>query len=260
MANTMSNASSKPLAGKVALITGGSRGIGFAIATELAERGADIAFNYFRNHKAAREAHAAIENMGVKCFSTRAHLGDEDAITTLFEKVSAEYGKLDILVNNAASGVMKPATELATKHWDWTLDINARGPWLCSKAAADLMPDGGKIVNVSSPGSIRPFSDYFAVGVSKAALEAVTRYMALDLAPRNIVVNAVSASFIMTDALKAFDDEEGVKKFAARPTPAGRPVEPTDVAKAVAWLCSDDATMIRGQVLLIDGGEMLVYR
>jgi len=256
----LSNVASKPLAGKVALITGGSRGIGNAIATELAERGADIAFNYFRNHEAARTAHAQIERLGVKCFSARAHLGDEDAIKTLFEKVSDEFGNLDILVNNAASGVMKPATELETKHWDWTLDINARAPWLCSKAAANLMPNGGKIVNVSSPGSTRPFSDYFAVGVSKAALEALTRYMALDLAPRNIAVNAVSASFIMTDALKAFDDTESVKKFAARPTPAGRPVEPGDIAKTVAWLCSDDAVMIRGQVILIDGGEMLVYR
>ena len=245
-----------PLKGKIALVTGGSRGIGRAISLELARRGASVAFN-----DAARKAEAEIEALGAKTLRVRAHLGDVNAIDSLFESIKEEFGRLDILVNNAASGVMRPSTELEPKHWDWTMNINARAPWLCARAAADLMPAaGGRIVNITSPGSVRVFSDYFVVGVSKAALESLTRYLAIDLAPRNIGVNAVSASFVMTEALEAFENTSAVRKLAARPTPAGRPVTPEDVARAVAWLCSDDAEMVRGHVLLVDGGDMLSYR
>ncbi len=257
----MPNSNDGALSGKVALVTGGSRGIGREICLELARRGADIAFNYFRNHDAARETEAAIEALGVKVLRVRAHLGEVEAIDRLFEAVSGEFGRLDILVNNAASGVMRPSMELEAKHWDWTMNINARAPWLCARSAAELMPEtGGRIVNITSPGSTRAFSDYFVVGVSKAALESLTRYLAIDLAPRNIAVNAVSASFIMTGALDAFEDSSSIKELATRPTPAGRPVTAEDVALAVAWLCSDDAEMVRGHVLLVDGGEMLSYR
>jgi enoyl-[acyl-carrier protein] reductase III len=246
--------------GKVALVTGASRGIGRTIALELARRGADIAFNYLKNHEAARAAQAEFESLDVSCLRVRAHVGDEEAVTSLFRQVAERFGKLDILVNNAASGVMRPATDLEPKHWDWTLDINARGPWLCSVAAAKLMPEGGRIVNISSPGATRVLPGYFAVGVSKAALEAVTRYLALELAPKGISVNAVSAGFVMTEALDAFPDAAGVKGLAARPTPAGRPVTPEDVAKTVAWLCGEGGEMVRGQVIVVDGGEMLRHR
>jgi enoyl-[acyl-carrier protein] reductase III len=248
------------LTGKVALVTGGSRGIGRAIALELATRGADIAFNYFRNHKAAHDTEEAISALGVRCLRVRAHLGDSEAIDGLFEKVSMEYSRLDILVNNAASGVMRPASELEDRHWDWTLDINAKAPWKCAISAAKLMTHGGTIVNLTSPGSTSVLPDYFIVGVSKAALEALTRYLALELAPKNIAVNAVSASFIQTEAVTAFPEGSVAYEMAQRPTPAGRVVLPEDVARVVAFLCSEDARMIRGQVLLIDGGEMLVRR
>jgi len=178
----------------------------------------------------------------------------------LFEKVSAEYGRLDILVNNAASGVMRPASELEDRHWDWTLDINAKAPWKCAISAANLMTDGGTIVNLTSPGSTSVLPDYFVVGVSKAALESLTRYLAVELAPKNIAVNAVSASFIKTDAVDAFPEGSIAYEMAQRPTPAGRLVVPEDVARVVAFLCSEDARMIRGQILLVDGGEMLVRR
>ncbi len=250
----------RELAGKVALVTGGSRGIGRAIALELAGRGADIAFNYFRNHAAARDAEEAVSGLGVRCLRVRAHLGDNDAIEGLFDRVSAEYGRLDILVNNAASGVMRPASELEDRHWDWTMDINAKGPWKCAIAAANLMTDRGTIVNLTSPGSTSVLPDYFVVGVSKAALESLTRYLAIELAPRNIAVNAVSASFIKTDAVDAFPEGSIAYEMAQRPTPAGRVVTPEDVARVVAFLCGDDARMIRGQILLVDGGEMLVRR
>lgn len=248
------------LSGKVALVTGGSRGIGRAIALELASRGADVAFNYFRNHAAAREAEEAISALGVRCLRVRAHIGDDAAIESLFEKVSAQFGRLDILVNNAASGVMRPAADLEDRHWDWTLDINAKGPWKCTIAAAELMTDGGTVVNITSPGSTSVLPDYFIVGVSKAALESLTRYLAVELAPKDIVVNAVSASFIKTDAVDAFPEGSIAYEMAQRPTPAGRVVTPEDVARVVAFLCGEDARMIRGQILLVDGGEMLVRR
>jgi enoyl-[acyl-carrier protein] reductase III len=251
---------STEFAGKVALVTGASRGIGREVALELARRGADIAFNYLKNHAAARETQAEIEKLGVKCLRVRAHVGDEEAVGSLFKQVQEWSGRLDFLVNNAASGVMRPSTELESKHWDWTMDINARGAWLCAIAAAKLMPKGGRIVNISSPGSVRVLPAYFAVGVSKAALEAVTRYLAFDLAPAGIGVNAVSAGFVMTDAIAAFPEELGVREKAARATPAGRPVSASDVARVVAFLCGPDAEMIRGQVVVVDGGEMLAYR
>ena len=248
------------LAGKVAVVTGGSRGIGRAIALELAARGTDIAFNYLKNHRAARETQSAVVALGVKCLRVRSHLADPDAIASLFARIGDEFGRIDILVNNAASGVMRPATELDVRHWDWTLDINARAPWLCSVEAAKLMHHGGRIINISSPGATKVLTSYFAVGVSKAALEAVTRYLATELSPRGIGVNAVSAGYVMTDAINAFPDELGVRELASRPTPAGRTVTAEDVAKAVSFLCSDDAEMIRGHVLVVDGGETLLHR
>ena len=242
----------------MALVTGASRGIGRAIALELASRGAGIAFNYLRSHGPARETEQAVVALGVECLRRRASLADADAIETLFEAIEARFGRLDILVNNAASGVMRPAAALEKKHWAWTLDTNARGPWLCSVAAARLMRDGGRIVNITSPGATRVLSDYFAVGVSKAALEALTRYLAIELAPQNIAVNAVSAGYVLTDALSAFQDKEAVVRKASRPTPAGRIVQPEDVARVVAFLCEDASEMIRGQVILVDGGQTLV--
>lgn len=246
--------------GQVALVTGGSRGIGKAICLELARRGASIAFNYLKNHEAAKEAEAEISATGVECLRVRAHVGDEDAVATLVNQVHERFGRLDILVNNAASGVMRPLAELSPKHWDWTMDINARGPWLLAREAAKVMKSGGRIVNISSPGSRMVLPSYFAVGVSKAALEAVTRYLAIELAPEGIAVNAVSAGYVQTGALDAFPDELGVKDLAGRATPAGRPVTPQDVANVVAMLCSRDAEMIRGQIVTVDGGETVFHR
>ena len=251
---------SRPFAGKNALVTGASRGIGKAIALELAARGANIAFNYLRNHAAARNAEAEIAAANVDAYRFRANLSDPESIDELARQVSERFGKLDVLINNAASGVMRPATEIEPKHWDWTLNTNAKGPWLLTAALVDSMPDGSRVINLSSPGSNRVLNSYFAVGISKAALEAVTRYMAIELAPRGISVNMVSAGFVDTDALNAFPDGLGIKQVADRPTPAGRPVSPQEVANVVAMLCSHEAEMIRGQIITVDGGEMLLHR
>ncbi|MDP6056355.1 MAG: SDR family oxidoreductase, partial [Dehalococcoidia bacterium] len=202
-----SNTSSNDLTGKIALVTGGSRGIGKAIALELGQRGATVIINYLKNHAAANATVEELEAAGVTAMRIKAHIGDEAAVESLVGKIEEQFGRLDILVNNAASGVMRPAAELSAKHWDWTMDINARGPWMLSVAASRLMSEGSRIINLSSPGSTRVLPAYFAVGVSKAAIEAVTRYLAVELGPKGIAVNTVSAGFVMTDAIDAFPDE-----------------------------------------------------
>ena len=243
-------------AGKVALVTGASRGIGRAIALELAGGGADIAFNYLRGHEAAAETQRQIEDVGVRCLRVKAHLGDASKIKELFARVNEEFGRLEILVNNAASGVQRPASELEEKHWDWTMDINAKAPWLCATEASRLMVDGGSIVNLTSEGSRRVLPNYFSVGTSKAALEAATRYLAVELAPKGISVNAVSGGYVDTDALDHFPNREEMLEAGHR-TPAGRMVAAEDIAKVVAFLCGEDAAMIRGQVIVVDGGATL---
>ena len=248
---------SQNLSGKIALVTGGSRGIGKSIALELGRRGATVIINYLKNHEAAKTTVEELKLQGIKTTRIKAHVGEEAAIDSLVSKIEKQFGQLDILVNNAASGVMRPTTELSVKHWDWTMNINARGPWMLSVAASRLMPDGGRIINISSPGSTWVLPAYFAVGVSKAAIEAVTRYLAVELGPKGIAVNTVSPGFVMTEALNAFPDQLGIRDIASRPTPAGRTITPEDVSNVVAMLCSSDAEMIRGQIIVVDGGETL---
>lgn len=216
--------------------------------------------NYVRHPDAADETAAAARALGVKAESLRANLSDEEQIGLLFEQVQERYGYLDILINNSASGVNRAATDVTAKHWDWTLNVNARGAWLCAKAALPLMQarGGGAVVSVSSLGARRVMPDYFLVGVSKAALEAVTRYLAVELAPHGIVVNAVSGGLVETDALKSFAwGPEVIQKNLER-TPAGKMVEPADIARVVAFLCTRGAHMIRGQTLIVDGGFSLL--
>jgi enoyl-[acyl-carrier protein] reductase III len=245
---------------RIALVTGSSRGIGRAIALRLAEEGAHIVVNFFRNRRPAEETLAAIQALGRETLLVRANIGDLDDLNTMFQQVDERFGRLDILVCNAASGYNRPALEQKPRGWDWTMNINARSLMFAAQHAARLMgPRGGHIVSVSSPGSTHVLPDYIAVGASKAAIEALTRYLAVELAPRGIVVNAVSPGIVATDALRHFDrSRDGrVLAEAIRATPAGRVVTPEDVAAAVAFLCSDDAAMIRGHVLLVDGGYTL---
>jgi enoyl-[acyl-carrier protein] reductase III len=247
----------KPLLGRVALITGASRGIGRAIALELARRGAHIVVNYVRKRSAAEEVVAEVQSMGQRAIAVRANVGDAAQIDTLFERLVAEFGRCDILVGNAATGVLRPITQLEDKHWDWTLDVNARSILRCARKAAPLMEaqGWGRIVALTSFGSTRVFSEYGIVGVSKAAIEALVRYLAVDLAPKGIIANAVSPGVVDTDALKYFpmDLERTLREGASR-TPARRLVVPEDIARVVAFLCSDDAAMIVGQTIVVDGG------
>jgi enoyl-[acyl-carrier protein] reductase III len=242
--------------GKVALVTGGSRGIGKSIALELGRRGADVAFNYFRSHEAAAETQREIEALGVRCLRIKAHLGDAARIKAMFAEVGREFERLDILVNNAASGVQRAAVDLEEKHWDWTMAINAKAPWLCSVEASGLMTEGGSIVNITSQGSEKVLPFYFSVGTSKAALESATRYLAVELAPKGIAVNAVSGGYVETGALDHFPNRDEMLA-AGQQTPAGRTVTGEDIARVVAFLCTDEASMIRGQVIVVDGGASL---
>ena len=247
--------------GKVALVTGSGRGIGRAIALQLAHEGADLAINFFRNRAPAEETAAAIRALGQRAEVIKADVGDLDGIEALFLGVQEAFGGLDILVCNAASGYNRPALKQKPKGWDWTMNINARSLLFCAQRAAPLMEArrGGAIVSISSPGSFRVLPDYVVVGASKAALEALTRYLAVELAALGIVVNAVSPGIVATDALRHFDASRdgAVLAQVQAATPAGRIVSPEDVARGVAFLCSPDAWMIRGQTILVDGGYTL---
>jgi enoyl-[acyl-carrier protein] reductase III len=171
------------------------------------------------------------------------------------EQVSA-LGPLDVLVHNAATGVIRPALETEDKHWDWTLNANARALLGLTRIAAPSMPSGASIVAISSLGSVRVLENYSLVGTSKAALEALVRYLAVELAPRGVRVNAVSAGVVETGALEHFPNREEMIASGAR-NPVGRLVTPEDVAGVVSFLCSPDAEMIRGQTVVIDGGWSL---
>jgi len=245
---------------KVALITGSSRGIGKAVALRLAENGYDIVVNYARSKTAALEVVEQIEKLGVKAIAVKANVGKPEKIKELFAIIEEEFGRLDVFVSNAASGVQKPAMELEESHWDWTMNINSKALLFCAQEAAKLMEKngGGFIVSTSSLGSIRYLENYTTVGVSKAALEALTRYLAVELSPKNIIVNAVSGGAVDTDALKHFPNREELLEDAKKNTPAGRMVEIEDMVNAIEFLVTENASMIRGQTIIVDGGRSLL--
>ena len=241
------------VAGATALVTGGSRGIGKAIALRLAREGAArVAIGYFRSDAAAEETAEELRGLGAEPILVRGNVTSERVL----EQVGA-LGPLGVLVHNAASGVIRPALETDERHWDWTLGANARALLALARVAVPSMPPGSSIVGISSLGSTRVLDDYALVGTSKAALEALVRYLAVELAPQGIRVNAVSAGIVETGALDHFPNREAMLEMGAR-NPAGRLVTPEDVADAVAFLCSPAADMIRGHTLVVDGGWSLL--
>lgn len=251
--------------GKIVLVTGSGRGLGRSIALHFACHGADVAVNYFRNRPSAEETAAEIQALGRRALLVKADVGTDAGLDRLFSAVEIEFGGLDYLISNAASGYNRPALEQKPKGWDWTMNINARALLFAAQRAVPLMEKrgGGVIVSLSSPGSLRVLPDYVVVGASKAALEALTRYLAVELAPKNIVVNAVSPGVVLTEALQHFDamrqEEHLVDRMLAQ-SPTGRLVTPTDVAGVVAFLCTPAANMICGQTILVDGGYTLPVR
>jgi enoyl-[acyl-carrier protein] reductase III len=233
-------------------VTGGSRGIGRAIALRFARDGAErVAIGYLRNDTAAEETAEELRALGAEPTFVRGNVTSQRVLDEV-----AALGPLDVLVHNAATGVIRPALETEDKHWDWTLNANARALLQLARVAAPNMPDGSSIVALSSLGAQRVLDNYVLVGTSKAALESLVRYLGVELAPR-IRVNAVSGGVVETGALEHFPNREEMLRAGAA-NPVGRLVAPDDIAGAVAFLCSEDADMIRGQTIVVDGGFSLL--
>lgn len=242
------------LEGKVALITGGSRGIGKAIGIRLAENGVNLAINYVRHKRDAEKTASEVEKHGCRCLPIKANVAKEQDVKEMLELISTEFGSLDILVSNAASGVLKPALELTHRHWNWAMDINARALLTLVQHSLPLMGRGSKIMAVSSLGSVRAIENYTTVGASKAALESLVRHLAVELGAQGINVNTISAGAVDTDALKKFPNRTEILDTALERTPIGRLTTPEDVADVALLLCSEMASMIQGQVITVDGG------
>ena len=216
------------------------------------ESSARLVLGYMRNDRAAAEAAEEVRAAGAEPVLVRGNVTSRRVLDEL-----AAAGPYDAVVHNAATGVIRPARETDDKPWDWTMNANARALLSLARVVAPSMPRGSTIAAISSLGSQRVLENYVLVGTSKAALESVVRYLAVELAPRGIRVNAVSAGVVETGALDFFPNREEMLRSVER-TPAGRLVSPEDVAAAVSFLCSADAEMIRGQTLVLDGGFSLL--
>ena len=247
------------LRGKRALVTGSSRGIGRAIALSLADFKVDVAINYLRNRSRAEETAHEIEARGVRAMVLKGNVAKPEHVERIFDSIAQEWGGLEIVVSNAASGVLRPATELTLHHFDWAMHINAAALLPITQQFLRLSSVGEKsLVAVSSLGAIRAIPNYTAVGASKAALESMVRHLAAELAQEGLRINAVSAGTVDTDALLHFPNREELLEGARLRTPAGRLVDPQDVANTVVFLCTRFASMIHGQTLIVDGGYSIL--
>lgn len=242
--------------GQRALVTGGARGIGAAIARRLAACGAHVTINYLSNEEAARKTAADIERAGGSVALAQANMNDPGAIASLAARVSAEG--VDMLIHNAALGSFKPLHNVKPNQWDLTMNVNARALLLLTQGTvASLASRRGRIVSISSLGSVRVLPSYGAIGVSKAALESTTRYLASELAPRGVRVNAVVGGLLDTEASRLHPDFDALSQEAIARAPIGRLMTTSDIADAVLFLCSPLSDGIVGQMLVVDGGVSL---
>lgn len=247
----------KELEGKTALVTGGTKGIGLSTALKLAEQGANVVVNYFRSRDAADEAVEKIKAHGVECYAHRANIGKHDQIPPIIEKIRERFGKLDILISNAALGMFSSALAIDDKSWHIAMNTNAQALLVLVQKAITVMPDNGRVVSLSSLGSHRYIPGYAAIGVSKAAIENITKYLAFELAPRRITVNCVSGGFIDTSALHSFPNYQDMVDEVVRRTPFDRIGTPEEVADVVVFLAGPKASWITGQTIVVDGGYSL---
>ena len=246
----------KTLRGKTAIITGSGRGIGRAMAMKLGGMGANVTVNYFRNRVPAEDTAQAIITAGGSAMVVKAHMGRTEQVERLVKETVEAFGSVDIFIANAASGVPKPLLSQGDREWDWTMNINARSLLHGVKAAAPYMQAHawGRVIGITSMGSRRTLPHYGVVGVSKAAIETLIRYLAVELAPYGITANAISPGVILTDAVTHFPEWERLVRIAEDRTPTGRLTTTEEIAELVGFLCTDAARNIVGQTLIVDGG------
>lgn len=253
------------LTGKTALVTGCTGLIGRAICHRLAGAGAKLVCTYFSDHAGADSLAAELSEIGPAPTMLQVNFGYDEEMDRLREAL-AEVDSVDIFIWGAASGVMRYALQMKDKHWRWSMDVNAKTFLTLTQlltvpakgADAPLMGDGGRIVTLSSLGATRAIPMYAAVGASKAAMEALARTLALELGRTGITVNIVSPGVVLTRALDHFPNKDQLVEIAVAKTPMGRLVVPKDVGGVVLFLCSDDASMISGQTIQVDGGYSIV--
>ncbi len=243
---------------KVALITGATRGFGRAIAIRLAQEGVRIVINYRRSMTEAQEVLDTITSMGGTAKAIRCDIGDEDKIYKMFDDIQAAFGRLDILIPNASFGIPGKLMDAKSKYWDVTFDSTAKSLLLMAQRAVPLMNQWGRIVTVTSYGGQRVLDAYGVVGPAKGAVESLTRSLAVELAPMNIIVNGVMPGLADTKSFRAIPGADQALARIAQKTPAGRVVSCEEVANVVAFLCSNQANMIVGQFIIIDGGAFIV--
>jgi enoyl-[acyl-carrier protein] reductase III len=245
----------QPLTNKIAFVTGGARGIGRAVALKLAGAGCDVAIAYHNSHEEAEAVCGAVRALGRRAMAVQADVGDPTSVAEAFEEFRKQFDRVDIVVSNAAIGVLKPAMELTLKHFRRCMETNALALNSLAQNAVPIMPEGGCIIGLSSLGSVRAIPHYAFIGASKAALESLARGLAQELGrTKKIRVNIVSAGVVDTDALKFFPNREELLAESARRTPLGGTLTTEQVADAVYLLCLPEAAMITGHTLIVDGG------
>lgn len=254
------------LKGKHALITGSSRGIGRGIALKLAEKGANVAIHYYQNEAAAKDTLAKVRERGSKGFMVQADVSHPEEIGRIFHRAKAEFGTLDIFVNNARTEVptfFEPPMEITLEKWDTAIDSQAKAFLLGVRAANELMSDGGRIVAITyAPGGrTGSWQPWVAMGAAKSALESLCRYFAVALARRGITVNAISPGWTEDSVLNTLPQaaQNLIRSWHHGGwTPMGRLGTPADIGNAVVLLCSEEAGWITGQVIAVDGGSSLM--
>ena len=240
--------------GNVALVTGASSGVGAAIARGLAAAGAAVVVNYRRNREGAEATAAEIRQDGGAATVVPADVGSAADVEAMFERVRAEHRRLDVLVNNAGVTLKKPLLESDVADWEQVIGTNLRGAFLCTRAAAPLMPQGGAVLNISSAHAHTTTHNFGVYAASKGGLEALTRSMAVELAGLGIRANALRLGWIQVERDHVDPDDPAYERICAR-IPLGRPGEVTDVVPTVLHLCSGDASWITGAVVVVDGGH-----